>query len=110
MRSQWHILRKFSLRPPVVNLFYKIMVPNLEKEQLMYVFHTVGIKHIYSNPYYPQGNAWREHVHNFLKPTIVKFTYGSQPEWDNALPLATYCYNITLSVDDLESPFYLVHG
>ena len=26
------------------------------------------------------------------------------------LPLATYCYNITPSVNDLESPFYLVHG
>ena len=35
-------------------------------------------------------------------------------KWDDALPLATYCYNITLtitpSVDDLELPYYLVHG
>ena len=39
----------------------------------------------------------------------MKFTYDSQLVWDDALPLATYCYNITPSVDDLESPFYLVH-
>ena len=36
--------------------------------------------------------------------------HGSQLEWDDALPLATYCYNIAPSVDDLESPFYLVHS
>ena len=47
---------------------------------------------------------------NFQKHTIAKFTYGSQLEWDDALPLATYCFNITPSVNDLELPFYLVHG
>ena len=36
--------------------------------------------------------------------------HGSQLEWDDALPLATYCYDIASSKDDLESPFYLVHG
>ena len=36
--------------------------------------------------------------------------YCSQLKWDDALSLATYCYNIAPSTDDLESPFYLVHG
>ena len=36
--------------------------------------------------------------------------HGSQLKLDDALPLTTYCYNITPSVDDLKSPFYLVHG
>ena len=36
--------------------------------------------------------------------------HGSQLKWDDALPLANYCYNITPSIDNLESPFYLVHG
>ena len=67
----------------------------------MSVFDTLGIKHIYSNPYYPQGNGRIENVHYFLKCTIAKFTYGSQLEWDDSLPLATYCYNIVPSVDDL---------
>ena len=35
--------------------------------------------------------------------------HGSQLEWDDALSLATYCYNITPSVDDFELPLYLVH-
>ena len=36
--------------------------------------------------------------------------HNSTLEWDNALPLATYCFNMAPSVNDLESPFYLVHG
>ena len=74
------------------------------------VFDSLGIKHIYSNPYYPKGNSRIENIHNFLKYTIATFMYGSQLEWDDALPLATYCYNIAPSVDDLESPFYLLYG
>ena len=79
-------------------------------DQLISVFDILGIKHIYSNPYYPQGNGRIENVHNFLKLTIAKFVYGNSIKWDDDLPLATYCYNVTPSVDDLESSYYLVHG
>ena len=79
-------------------------------EQLMSMSDSLGIKHIYSNPYYPKGISRIENVHNFLKCTIARFMYDSQLEWDDVLPLATYCYYIAPSVDDLESPFYLVHG
>ena len=40
---------------------------------------------------------------------MAKFMHGSQLEWDDALPPVTYCHNIAPSVDDCESPFYLVH-
>ena len=76
----------------------------------MSVSNTLGIKHIYSNPYYPQGNGRIENVHNFLKCAIAKFIYSSSLEWENALSLANYCYNVTPSMDDLESPYYLIHG
>ena len=76
----------------------------------MSVLDLLGIKHIYSNPFYPKGNSRIENVHNFLKHTIENFTCGSQLEWDDALPLATYCFSIAPAVDDLESLFYLVHG
>ena len=42
-----------------------------KNDQLMSVFDTLGIKHSYSNPYYPQGNKRIENVHNFLKCTIA---------------------------------------
>ena len=67
-------------------------------------------KSIYSNLYYPQGNGRIGNVQNFLKDTIAKFIYNNALEWDDVLPLATYCLNIMPSVDDLESLYYLVHG
>ena len=36
--------------------------------------------------------------------------HNSTLEWDDTLPLAIYCFNIALSVYDLESSFYLIHG
>ena len=81
-----------------------------KSEQLMSVFDSLGINCVNGNPNYPRGDSRIENVHNFLKCTIAKFTYGSQLEWDDALLLAMYCFNIASSVNDLESPFYLVHG
>ena len=69
----------------------------------------LGKKRIYSYPYYTRGNSRIENVHNFLKRTMAKFVHGSQLKWDDALPLATYCYNIAPYVADLELHFYLVH-
>ena len=34
--------------------------------------------------------------------------HNSTLEWDDAPPLATYCFNVAPSENDLESPFYLV--
>ena len=76
-----------------------------KNEQLMSVFDNLGIRHIYSNLYYPKVNSQIENVHNLLRCIITKFTYDSQLEWDNTVPSATYCYNIAPSVDDLDSPF-----
>ena len=49
-------------------------------EQLMSMFNSLGIKHVYSNPYYPKGNSRVENIHNFLKHTIAKFMCDSQLE------------------------------
>ena len=62
-----------------------------KNEQLMSVFGSLGIKDIYSNPYYPKGNGRIENVDNFLKCIIAMFTYDSQLEQDDALPFTTYC-------------------
>ena len=110
MKSPWSILRKSYQKLHVQNVFLQESGTEFINKHLISVFDSLGIKHIYSNPYYPKGNSRIENVHSFLKHNIAKFTYGSQLEWDNALPLGMYCFNIAQSVDDLESPFYLVHG
>ena len=70
----------------------------------------LGIKHIYSNHYRLQGNSRIENVHNFLKRTLTKFHSSSDAKWDKVLPLACCCFNSTPTSDDLESPFFLIHG
>ena len=49
-------------------------------------------------------------MHNFLKHTITKFLHCSTLELDDILPIAAYVYNVAPSVNDLESPFFLVFG
>ena len=39
----------------------------LKNSQMNTILKQVGIKHIFSNPYRPQGNSCIEKVHNFLK-------------------------------------------
>ena len=82
----------------------------LKNNQMNTILKQLGIKHIYSNPYRPQGNSRIENVHNFLKRTLIKFLSSLDAEWDKVLPFACYCFYSTPTSDDLESPFFLIHG
>ena len=82
----------------------------LNNNQMNTVLKQLGIKHIYSNPFRPQGNSQIENVHNFLKRTLTKFLSSLDAKWDKVLPFASYCFNSTPTSDDLESPFFLIHG
>ena len=82
----------------------------LKNNQMNTVLKQLGIKCIYSNPYRPQGNSRIENIHNFLKRTLTKFLSSLDAKWDKVLPFACYCFNSTLTSDDLESPFFLIHG
>ena len=82
----------------------------LKNSQMNTVLKQLGIKCIFSNPYRPQGNSHFENIHNFLKRILTKFLSSADAEWDKILPFACYCFNTTPTADDLESPFFLVHG
>ena len=82
----------------------------LKNSQMNTILKQLGIKHIYSNHYRCQGNSRIENVHNFLKRTLMKFLSSLDPEWDKSLPFASYCFNLTPTSDDLESPFFLIHS
>ena len=81
----------------------------LKNNQMNTVLKQLGIKHIYSNPYRPPGNSHIKNVHNFLKKN-TKFLSSSDAKWHKVLPFACYCFNLTPTADDLESPFFLIHG
>ena len=82
----------------------------LKNSQMNTVPAQLGIKQIFSNPYRPQSNSQIENVHNFLKRTLTKFLSSSDAEWDEILPFACCCFNTTPTADDLDSPFFLMHG
>ena len=82
----------------------------LKNNQMNTVLKQLGIKHIHSNPYWPQGNSRIKNVHNFLKGTLTKFLSSLDAKWDKILSFTCYCFNSTPTLDDLESPFFLMHG
>ena len=82
----------------------------LKNSQMNTGLAQLGIKGIYSNTYRPQGNSHIENIHNFLKRTLTKILPSSDAEWDKILPFACYCFNTTPTADDLECPFFLLHG
>ena len=106
----WLILNTYHPAHLVAHSFYRITVQSLKNNQLVATFKLLGIKPIYSNPNRPQGNSRLENAHNFLKHTISKFLLNSTLEWDDILPIAAYIYNIAPTVNDLETPFFLVFG
>ena len=61
-------------------------------KQLVDTFKSLGVKPIYSSPYYPHGNGKLENSHNFLKHSIAKFLHNTDLEWDDVIPIATYVY------------------
>ena len=79
-------------------------------KQLVDTFKSLGVKPIYLSPYNPHGNGKLENSHNFLKWSIAKFLYNTNLEWYDVIPIATYVYNISLTANGLESPFYLLLG
>ena len=80
----------------------------LRNRKLVDTFKSLGVKPIYSSPYYPCGNGNLKNSHNFLKQSIAKFLHNTNLEWDDIIPIATYVYNTSPTADGLESPFYLV--
>ena len=63
-------------------------------KQLVNTFKRLGVKLIYSSPYYPLGNGKLENSHNFLKGSVAKFLHNTDLEWDDVIPIATYVYNV----------------
>ena len=52
----------------------------LKNSQMNTVLTQLGIKHIFSNPYRPQGNSHIEYVYNFLMRMLTKFLPSSDAE------------------------------
>ena len=58
----------------------------------MFVASTLGIKQVFSSPYYPCINGHIENVHSFLKTCIQKLV-SSELTWDEGTHIASPAYH-----------------
>ena len=73
------------------------------------VAEELGMKQIFSSPYYPKGNSRIENFHNFLKTCIRKHVCNNI-EWDDVTHLACTAYNFVPNHHSKESAFFLMFG
>ena len=82
----------------------------LKNSQMNTVLKHLDVKCIFPILIDPKITLVLKNIHNFLKRTLTKFLFSSDASWDKILPFACYCFNSTPTADDLESPFFLIHG
>ena len=69
----------------------------------------MGIKHIRSSGYQPQGNAV-ERFHSFLNAALTIQCHEQRIPWDEALAPIIYAYRASVSRSTGFSPFYMVYA
>ena len=70
----------------------------------------LNTEHKFTTIYFPRGNSRLENSHALLKRSISKYIDPLDVEWDRCLNLATYAFNISPSLDNCSSPYYIVYG
>ena len=74
------------------------------------VLNRLNTEHKFTTVYFPRGNSRLENSHALLKRSISKYIDILDVEWDKCLNLATYAFNISPSLDNCNSPYYIVYG
>ena len=82
----------------------------LKNSQMSTVLTQLGIEHIFSNPYRPQGNSCIENIHNSSKEHLLSFYLVQMQSGIKILPFTCYCFNTHPTADHLKSSFFLIHG
>ena len=80
---------------------------NRIKEELC---ELLGIKEIYSPPYYPQGNGLVERLFRTAKKLINASVVSNRKEWDDALPTVNMALRNSISQTTKFAPFEVVFG
>ena len=73
------------------------------------VAFTLGMKQVFSSPYYPWCNRHIENVHNFVKTCIWRHV-SSELVLDEVAHIASAAYSFILTAHSKESAFFLIFG
>ena len=73
------------------------------------VASTIGIKHVFSSPYYPEGSGHNANAQNFLK-TYMQKHMSTELAWDEVVTIACATYNCILNEHSKDSAFFFMFG
>nr|CAD2191876.1 unnamed protein product [Meloidogyne enterolobii] len=68
------------------------------------------INKTYSTPYYSQGNSVTERSFRTFHNILAKYINPKEPNFDEFLDAAAFCYNTSIHETTKETPFFLVFG
>nr|CAD2205734.1 unnamed protein product [Meloidogyne enterolobii] len=68
------------------------------------------INKTYSTPYHSQGNSVTERSFRTFHNILAKYINPKEPNFDEFLDAATFCYNTSVHETTKETPFFLVFG
>ena len=74
------------------------------------VLQQLGIDHIFSAPYHPQGNGKLEVSHKYCNPTLKKLCKKDPDKWDKYINQVLASYHVTAHFASADTPFFLFHG
>ena len=69
------------------------------------VLQQLGIDHIFSTPYHPQGTRKLEVFHKYLKPTLKKLCKKHPSNWDKSINQVITSYRVTPNLATAETLF-----
>uniref|UniRef100_A0A914LJ89 RNA-directed DNA polymerase n=1 Tax=Meloidogyne incognita TaxID=6306 RepID=A0A914LJ89_MELIC len=68
------------------------------------------INKTYAIPHWSQGNAVTERSFRTFHNILAKYITSDQPEFDEHLEFANFCYNTSVHQSTNETPFFLMYG
>ena len=78
--------------------------------QLQELCQLLAMNKVYTTPYHSASNGQVERSFRTFRAVIGKLTDGQGYNWDELIPHAAYCYNISVNSTTKETPFFLVFG
>lgn len=70
----------------------------------------IGITHLYTTPYHPQGNGVAERHHRSLKEKLKTYISPDQADWNEQRPRVTYAINVSLPEGRTYSAYTIFWG
>jgi len=84
--------------------------PSFTSDVIRQLSHLMGIKKLYTMPYWPRGNGHCERFHRFLSATLTFMVNKYHTDWDLYVNAVLWIYRISCNESTGVSPFFALYG